>query len=47
MKKQELRKQGSIVCDEEIIFEAEGMKHCPDIVYIKDGELAVADRSID
>ncbi|WP_246054700.1 DUF6990 domain-containing protein [Bartonella massiliensis] len=46
-KKQELRKQGYDVSDEPCVFEAEGVKHSPDITYIKDGEPAFMDIKID
>ncbi|UNE53936.1 DUF6990 domain-containing protein [Bartonella machadoae] len=47
-KRQELREQGfDGVSDEPIIIEAEGKKYCVDIVYIKDGEPAFMDVSID
>ncbi|WP_375680327.1 MULTISPECIES: DUF6990 domain-containing protein [unclassified Bartonella] len=46
-KKQELREQGFDVSDEQFVFEAEGVKHAPDITYIKDGEPAFMDIKID
>ncbi|ACS51867.1 DUF6990 domain-containing protein [Bartonella grahamii] len=46
-KKQELREQGFDVSDKQFVFEAEGVKHAPDITYIKDGEPAFMDIKID
>ncbi|WP_375666599.1 DUF6990 domain-containing protein [Bartonella sp. TT121SHDZB] len=46
-KKQELREQGYIVSDEPCVFAAEGVKHAPDITYIKDGKIAFMDIKID
>ncbi|WP_375642852.1 MULTISPECIES: DUF6990 domain-containing protein [unclassified Bartonella] len=46
-KKQELREQGYIVSDEPCVFAAEGVKHSPDITYIKDGKIAFMDIKID
>ncbi|WP_375639134.1 DUF6990 domain-containing protein [Bartonella sp. MF74HXZ] len=46
-KKQELREQGFDVSDKQFVFEAEGVKHAPDIIYIKDGEPAFMDIKID
>ncbi|WP_375653655.1 DUF6990 domain-containing protein [Bartonella sp. OD88NMGDW] len=47
-KKQELREQGfEGVSDEQLVIEAEGVKHAPDITYIKDGEIAFMDIKID
>ncbi|WP_375702866.1 MULTISPECIES: DUF6990 domain-containing protein [unclassified Bartonella] len=47
-KKQELREQGfEGVSDEQFVFEAEGVKHAPDITYIKDGKIAFMDIKID
>ncbi|WP_375651911.1 DUF6990 domain-containing protein [Bartonella sp. LB28NMGDW] len=46
-KKQELREQGFDVSDEQLVIEAEGVKHAPDITYIKDGEPAFMDIKID
>ncbi|WP_375656412.1 DUF6990 domain-containing protein [Bartonella sp. CM120XJJH] len=47
-KKQELREQGYIVSDEPLVaLEAEGVKHAPDITYIKDGKIAFMDIKID
>ncbi|UNF41915.1 hypothetical protein MNL08_07055 [Bartonella krasnovii] len=46
-KKQELRQQGYDVSDEPLVIETEGVKHAPDITYIKDGEPAFMDIKID
>ncbi|WP_273755542.1 DUF6990 domain-containing protein [Bartonella sp. MM73XJBT.G] len=46
-KKQELKEQGYVVSDEPLIVEAEGVKHAPDITYIKEGEPAFMDIKID
>ncbi|WP_371923244.1 hypothetical protein [Bartonella sp. B1099] len=46
-KKQELRQQGYVVSDEPCVIESEGVKHAPDITYIKEGELAFMDIKID
>ncbi|WP_144754540.1 DUF6990 domain-containing protein [Bartonella saheliensis] len=46
-KKQELRQQGYDVSDEPLVIEAEGVKHSPDITYIKEGKIAFMDIKID
>ncbi|EJF87758.1 hypothetical protein [Bartonella rattimassiliensis] len=45
-KKKELREQGYIVRNESCIFAAEGAKHSPDIIYIKDGKIKFMDIKI-
>ncbi|WP_273721881.1 MULTISPECIES: hypothetical protein [unclassified Bartonella] len=48
LRKKDSKEQGFYgVSDEPIMFEAEGRKYCPDIVSIKDGEIAFMDISID
>ncbi|WP_139412376.1 DUF6990 domain-containing protein [Bartonella mastomydis] len=46
-KKQELRQQGYVVSDEPCVIESEGVKHAPDITYLKEGEPAFMDIKID
>lgn len=42
-KKQQLREQGFIVCEEEALCEVDGKNYCYDILYIEDGELKFMD----
>ncbi|WP_254474858.1 hypothetical protein [Bartonella sp. B1098] len=46
-KKQELKEQGYVVSDELFVIEAGGVKHTPDITYIKEGQPAFMDIKID
>ncbi len=42
-KKQQLREQGFIVCEEKALCEVDGKNYCYDILYIVDGELKFMD----
>ncbi|WP_273757272.1 DUF6990 domain-containing protein [Bartonella sp. MM73XJBT] len=42
-KKQQLREQGFIVCEEKALCEVDGKNYCYDILYIEDGELKFMD----